>query len=368
MTKIQKSIVVIALAVMLIFTYAVNVQAITVSNIEYDGSNVTVIENGGVYYLTLTGNAVQDIEINSGETVVIDLGGYNLTNFTDGLSTISIASEATVIITGTGTITNTSNSGVPVIGNTGTLYVQGGTIVSDNGSNSTGIYNSGTVYVSGGEITTTADNCWGLTNEGTAVISGGTFTQSGNYSVIMNAGNMTISGGTIDVNSGWAAITNDARYTQSDVSLTISNVTVTGAEGGYVISNNSNESNEAEVTVTGGSYGTNTNIGDFLDDSYTVDTNGNVVEVEEEVVTPSDPVEGDETGEAPAGDEGDEITSDDETIEATEETTEEEAITESETETTSNPSTGDAIMVFAVVFVIALAGIVVTIKMRKRAK
>ena len=370
MSKITRKVVVIALVVMLFFAYAVNVNAASMSDLVEWG--VVSNEEGSTTYVlneAEDGVVKQDIVISSGENVILDLNGQTLTNYTSGCSTITVEEGATLTITGTGTITNTSSNNVPTVTNNETLNIEGGSFTSNNTGNATVVCNNatGTVNVSGGTITTTKDSCYGLTNYGTATITGGTFNQGGDFSVIMNAGKMAISGGTINVSNttgstSWSVITNDAE--NNTASLKITNVTVTGAS--YIIANPNNE----EVVVTGGNYGTNSNIANVLDDSYTVDENGNVVAVAE-VVTPDpeQPDEGDGTEETPSDDENNEATPDDEGEEATEtedETTEE--ATETEDETTSNPTTGDAIMVFAVVFVVALAGIIVTIKMRKRTK
>ena len=179
MSKTRKIIIVLALVLILTFAYSINVKAATMSNLV--DWNVATSE-GNEYTLNANndGSAIkQDIVIQNGENVVLDLNGQTLTNFTDGCSTI-------------------------------------------------------TVEVNGGTITTTTQNCWGLTNNGTAKIQAGTFEQKGNFSVIMNAGDMTISGGTINVTSGYSAITNESADGNS-ASLKVTDVTVTGAK--YIISN-----------------------------------------------------------------------------------------------------------------------------------
>ena len=190
MSKLQKSIVIIAVAVMLMLTYSV--QAATPANIGYEGSNVTsaYASETGVYTLTLTGDATQDLVVGNGETVVLDLAGHNFTNFADGCATITVENGGALTIIGSGKITNTSTNEVPVIANNGTLVIDGGTIEVDR-KGATGVYNysTGNLTVSSGEIKTTASDCWGLTNFGTTVIEGGTLTQGANYSVIMNSAN-----------------------------------------------------------------------------------------------------------------------------------------------------------------------------------
>ena len=99
------------------------VKAINVDNI---GGNVTSEQKDNVWYLTLKGNDKQDIEIREDETVILDLNGFNLTNYTDGCSTIWVQNGGTLTIVdskGTGTIKKLNASAAPTIKNDGTLKI-----------------------------------------------------------------------------------------------------------------------------------------------------------------------------------------------------------------------------------------------------
>lgn len=363
MSKTRKIVVVLALVLALTFAYSINVKAATLTDLvdwnvaTSEGNEYTLNANDG-------GTEVkQDVVIQNGENVVLNLNGQTLTNFTDGCSTITVEEGGSLTISGAGTITNTSNNNVPTITNNGTLFIVGGKVTSNNTNYATCILNNGTVEVNGGTITTTTQKCWGLTNNGTAKIQAGTFEQKGDFSVIMNAGDMTISGGTIAVTSGYSAITNQSTDGNS-ASLNISDVTVTGAK--YIISNPSDE----EVTVTGGTYGTDSNISEYLDDSYTVDENGDVVEAPEEPATPTPGEPSDDedlTEEKPTTDE--DITDNEVTDNDVVETPAEDSdVNETDGEVSENPKTGDSIIVFATIFAVAIVGLVVTLIAKKRMK
>ena len=369
MQKVQKIMIVFALVFVLIFAYSINVKAATLSDLE-DWNVAT--RDGNVYTLNESDTEVkQDIEVQDGESVVLDLNGQTLTNFTDGCSTITVEEGGLLTIMGEGTITNTSSNNVPTITNNGDLVIVNGNITSNNTNYAVCVLNNGYVRITGGTITTTTQNCWGLTNSGTAEITGGTFEQKGNFSVILNAAKMEISGGTVAVSSGYSAITNESPDGTS-ASLTITDVTVTGAKS--IISNPEGES----VVVTGGNYGTDSNISDYLDESYVIDENGDVVEAPEiEEPTPGEPSEDEDlTDEKPTTDEDitDGETTDEEVTD--EETTSEEPTTDEETtdnevvedEVSENPQTGDTIIVFATIFAVAIVGLVATIIVKRKMK
>ena len=357
MSKTRKIIIVLALVLILTFAYSINVKAATMSNLV--DWNVATSE-GNEYTLNANNNGSaikQDIVIQNGENVVLDLNGQTLTNFTDGCSTITVENGGILTVSGTGIITNTSNNNVPTITNNGTLTIVGGNITSNNTNYATCILNNGTVEVNGGTITTTTQKCWGLTNSGTAKIQAGTFEQKGDFSVIMNAGDMTISGGTINVTSGYSAITNESADGNS-ASLKVTDVTVTGAK--YIISNPGDE----EVAVTGGTFGTDSNISEILGDSYIVDENGEVVEAPEnpDTPTPEEPSDDEDLTEEKPTDE--EIT-DNEVVETPDVDSD---VNETDGEVSENPKTGDTIIVFATIFVVAIVGLVVTLKAKKKMK
>ena len=372
MSKTQKIILVLALVLMLIFAYSIKVNAASMTDL-VDWNVAT--NDGNTYTLNANDDGVkQDIFVKSGESLELDLNGQTLTNFTDGCSTITVEEGGTLTLLGVGTVTNKSLNNVPTITNNGALIISGGNITSENTNYATCVLNNGELHLNGGTITTTTQNCWGLTNEGTAEITGGVFEQKGNFSVIMNAGNMKISGGNINVTSGYSAITNESD--DASASLTISNVTVTGAKN--IIANPDGES----VVVTGGTYGTDTNITDYIDDSYVVDENGEVVEAPElPDPTPVDPPKEDEdsTDEPSTGDEVmDNKVVDNEVVDnevVDNETVDNEVVETNDTvdsnvteEVSENPQTGDTIIVFASIFAVAIVGLVATLIAKKRTK
>ena len=206
----------------------VNVKAIHVvessggltSGIGYSGSNVTVTkDNDGVYTLTLSGEAKQDLEIRSGEKVILELGSYNFLNYSSGCSAIWIQDGGSLTIKGTGTVklqSSSNENGPSAINNAGTLVIEGGNFSAEK-KGTAAIYNSGTLTIDGGTVKSNVDGSWGITNVGTATINGGTFENvNGNdtTSVVENNGSLTINNGTFKSNNpGAAAIHNSANKT-----------------------------------------------------------------------------------------------------------------------------------------------------------
>ncbi len=181
--------------------------------IGYIGSNVTVTTidaDKKEYKLTLTGTANEDLLIQTGETVTIDLDGNIWTNYNNQSTAIEVQNGATLIIKdskGTGKITYNNNTAeghvsgayAPLISNAGELTLESGLIEVNKGAfKGTGILNTvdGKLYVEGGSVKTTVDNSWGITNEGTAIINSGNFVQGGDFSIIQNAKDLTINDGT----------------------------------------------------------------------------------------------------------------------------------------------------------------------------
>ena len=263
-------------------------KAIDVAGIGYDGSNVTVEQKDNIYYLTLTGDAKQDLVIAAGEEVVLDLNGHNFINFASANSAIYVLNGGKLTITDShdgGTIKKSDVSSAPTVNNEGTLIVSGGTI-SANGEKSAALYNSGTLTVNGGTITTEEDNVFGLVNEGTTVIEGGNFVQAHNFSVINNANKMEIKDGTFAISDGntgaYSLITNQG--STNDASLEVT--------GGSFTANGSVFYNEGEdtVTVSGGSY--SDDVSKYLADGFEMkEENGEFVLVKEEIITPETPSE-----------------------------------------------------------------------------
>lgn len=192
------------------FIPMINVEAISPAEIGYSGSNVTSENREGTYYLTLTGDAVQDLIVSDGETVVLDLNGHTLVNYTDAVETIKV------------------NEG-------GVL-----TIV-DNSAEKTGA-------VSQVETSTYGP----ITNYGTLIIESGNFTTPLDFYVVRNEGaNLTINGGNFTTGSTTTSLIGNIKY--NELSADLPTMTINGGTfeaGSDVIRNNENTA----VTITGGTF------------------------------------------------------------------------------------------------------------------
>lgn len=192
------------------FIPMMNVEAISPAEIGYSGSNVTSENREGTYYLTLTGDAVQDLIVSDGETVVLDLNGHTLVNYTDAVETIKV------------------NEG-------GVL-----TIV-DNSAEETGT-------VSQVETSTYGP----ITNYGTLIIESGNFTTPLDFYVVRNEGaNLTINGGNFTTGSTTTSLIGNIKY--NELSADLPTMTINGGTfeaGSDVIRNNENTA----VTITGGTF------------------------------------------------------------------------------------------------------------------
>ena len=271
------------------FTYVNAVYVDGEGTIGYEGSGVTSVKGeDGVYTLTLTADADEDLIIRNGEVVVLDLAGYNFTNYAANNSAILIENGGSLTIKdskGNGTISRKDISSAPTVNNQGILTVEGG-VISANGEKSAALHNTGTLTFKGGKITTEADNVFGLVNEGVTLIEGGNFVQAHNFSVINNANKMEIKGGTFAISDGntgaYSLITNQG--STNDASLEVT--------GGSFTANGSVFYNEGEdtVTVSGGSY--SDDVSKYLADGFEMkEENGEFVLVKEETTTPETPSE-----------------------------------------------------------------------------
>lgn len=266
-----------------------DVNAIYVDGIGYDGSNVTAKKEGNVWYLTLTGTAHQDLIIQNGEEVVLDLNGNTFVDYMDDSadnSPIWILDGGKLTIKdskGNGVIKREKASKVPTVNNKGTLIVESGTI-SANGEYSSAIDNSGELTFNGGTVTTDAVKTFGLVNKGTAVINGGNFVQAYDFSIINNANKMEIKDGNFTIAEGntnaYSLITNEGSANNATLEIT----------GGTFKANKAVFFNEGEdtVTVSGGSY--SHDVTEYLVDGFEMklDENGEYVLVEEST-TPENP-------------------------------------------------------------------------------
>ena len=281
----MKKMLSIALLIACVFGFGniVNVSATTLdqlqnNDIKKEGSN-------GNYTLTLLGTTNENLEIQSGEKVILNLAGHTLNNtttsgqFTVDYPTIKIAQGGTLTIKGDGSISRTNkyneSDNQAIIDNYGTLNLESGSI-SPQVAAKYGIYNrAGSVLnMTGGRISTMHAENYGLWNEGTANISGGRFDQNiypigSDYAsspAIVNTpnGNLNISGGEF-------------------INLTGHEIPTVAPTSG------------SKTTITGGKFeyqdpkthvSKSQNIS--LPTGYTMDEYGNVIKLSENEPTPSE--------------------------------------------------------------------------------
>lgn len=381
-----------------LFAFAIvgvsNVFATDATDVQYEGSNVTSEkQDDGSYLVTLTGNADEDFQVLDGQTVVLDLNGFELTNYTLGCEAIKVFEGGKLTIvdnseTQTGKVIHKEGSTYGIITNQGTLVIEGGNYeISDNfyiirneadmtinggkfssTSKTSMIGNMRSTNPSGEELTdndvypklvikggefTSEDTVLINYANSTMEINGGTFTSANEYA-LDNSGAVTIKTGTLTSESTSAIFLNkDASKETVALSISIAGGTITSAEdveSDFVLYANGTTGSASSdiVTITGGTF--SNDVTNLLGESYEVvtDENGNVtVQEKEDVVLP--PVE-----ETPSGDLGDSNT-------PTEDTT-----TPSE-DVPEVPQTFDALGIYAgigLVSIAAIAGAVIYLKRR----
>ena len=271
----MKKILSIALLIACVFGFGniVNVSATTLDQLQND--SIKKEGSNGNYTLTLLDTTNENLEIQSGEKVILNLAGHTLNNTTTSglltvdLPTIKILEGGTLTIKGDGNITRTSkykSENEAIIQNFGTLNLESG-FISPQVAAKYGIYNypSGILNMTGGRVSTLNDKTYGLWNEGTANISGGRFDQSnypgnGDYAAqpaVVNSpnGNLNISGGEF-------------------INLTGHEIPTVAATPG------------SKTTITGGKFEyqdlekntvSSQDISQYLPTGYTVDKYGNVI-------------------------------------------------------------------------------------------
>ena len=197
-----------------VFIPMMNVEASTVDNVEYPGSNVTVDDLGeNKYKVTLTGNADEDFEVLAGQTVTLDLAGFTLTNYLqDGQKAPCEA------------------------------------IKVDRGGVLTIIDSVGT-----GTVTNLVQSTYGpITNYGTLIIESGNFTTSTDTYVVRNEGiNLTINGGIFTTNSQTTSLIGNIKYNENSADLPT--MTINGGTFEAVQDTIRNNENTA-VTITNGTF------------------------------------------------------------------------------------------------------------------
>ena len=260
-----------------------NVDAATINDLKNwgPGTNIEVTEENSEYTLKLTGNAVQDLVIASGEKVTIDLNGQTFTSFCEACSTITILPNAEVTIMGEGTISRKNpNNNASTINNSGKLTIENGTIEapsnSETSQHSAAISNENgaTLIIKDGTIKTIANGAWGISNRGTAIITNGTFIQNADFSVIENSNKMTIINGTFMASEDGehnSLLTNSTEDSQ---------LLITGGEFNteYTLT----EKSKGSITIYGGTFTETESVENYLGEGYEYDENGTVVEKQEQ--------------------------------------------------------------------------------------
>lgn len=149
--------------------------------------------------ITLQGDVSGDLTIPTNKIIVLDLGGFKLTN----VSGHTITNNGTLTIEGTGTVDCTTHA-KGAVNNNGTLTISGGTItrsVDVPKTNSWYVVNNAenaTMIIDGGEIigNSTYSSC--IRNLGNATVSGGTIRQDKMIAMKNDdTGTLTVTGGKI---------------------------------------------------------------------------------------------------------------------------------------------------------------------------
>lgn len=160
---------------------------------------INAAEAGVETRITLQGNVSEDLTIPADKKIVLDLGGFKLTN----VSGHTITNNGTLTIEGTGTVDCTTHA-KGAVNNNGTLTISGGTItrsVDVPRTNSWYVVNNAenaTMIIDGGEIigNSTYSSC--IRNLGNATVSGGTIRQDKMIAMKNDdTGTLTVTGGKI---------------------------------------------------------------------------------------------------------------------------------------------------------------------------
>lgn len=281
----------------------------------------------------------QKLEINSKRTITLDMNGHNITYLTGSKSFIGVYG-ATLIVKGSGVITNDTDSGLNVYGKETkddsfvsklivekdvTLKGKYGLAIfwdTKNGSHGASVDFYGKVDVTNNGIATNGD----ILNEDGPVVNikkgavvkstgadgvavycagNGTYniedgaTITGATGIEVRAGKLNVKGGTITSTAkeltskanGEGSTTSGAgiavvqHTTQLPIEVNITGGTITGAEALYANNTQGNPTTawaKVNVTVTGGTF--NTDVAKFVGDKYVVNKTGNTYTVVENKV------------------------------------------------------------------------------------
>lgn len=274
----------------------------------------------GTGTVTLDQDYTEDITIQQGQNITLDLNGKKLTNVQS--DTITVTKGAKLTIEGAGTVDNVThaksalvNYGEVVLNNGVTLerssekgtlspYSNGGnscyTILNDKGA--TMIINNATVKNSGGyssairnggdsecndesHLTIKDGNFSGGLNAvkndecGILTIDGGTFSNTSQY-VIMNWNKATITNGTFSVKDSADAVLFTAAYHANRAvgELIVNNGTFTGNGSQKMVENHYGSSYTGTASITGGTF--SSDVSAYVAEGY-VQNNGTVEQLGE---------------------------------------------------------------------------------------
>lgn len=275
----------------------------------------------GTGTVTLDQDYTEDITIQQGQNITLNLNGKKLTNKTG--HTITVEQGATLTINGVGTVDNVThaksalvNYGEVVLNNGVTLerssekgtlspYSDGGnscyTILNDKGATMT--INDATVKNSGGyssairnggdsecndesHLTIKDGNFSGGLNAvkndecGILTIDGGTFSNTSQY-VIMNWNKATITNGTFSVKDSADAVLFTAAYHANRAvgELIVNNGTFTGNGSQKMVENHYGSSYTGTASITGGTF--SSDVSAYVAEGYVQNENGTVEQLGE---------------------------------------------------------------------------------------
>ncbi len=182
-------------------------------------------------------NAQENVVLNAGKDIVLNLNGKTLTN--DGLHSTIIAQIGSKLrVTGNGTVDNTAFQHASLFNNGGTVILDGGTFIRSEESGKTGI--GGNTYYT-------------VVNRGTMTINEGVTIENDNYnysSLIVNGYNSTRTGfREIDANISFGYIEGES---SASPTLTINGGTFTG--GKQALKNDT----QGTAVITGGDFSSST--------------------------------------------------------------------------------------------------------------
>ena len=230
---------VIALALPLSLMVAAPAAAATVTVNTWAGLQAAMLVNGDIVVLTgpITNPVGENVAVESGESVTLDLNGFTLSITNPGFNkaAVHVPVGATLIInaTGGGTITATGGGrgagiGGGNLGDGGTVTVNGGIITATGGRYGAGIGggfggDAGIVTVNGGTITATG-------GEHGAGIGGGDL--GGRGTVTVNGGTITATGGDRAAGIGGGWVLGDGGNLAIHGTPNVGNATTGGSGGG----------------------------------------------------------------------------------------------------------------------------------------